>query len=363
MSYLNLSILYYIKVTTPQPKLLNNSKQNRFIMEHSKKNKKIFASIIITILVIILTFALFPYIKALFGALILFVIFKPLYNKIIKKTKLRKGIVALFIIILSLVIVIIPLTFLISLLVGEVTNIVENKDSITENLKSVSKIIPIADLESKIQELISKTGSFLQKILVSTLQSVTLILINLIIMYFVLFYMLINSDKLKKITSSIIPFNNKNTQKLMDEFSNVTYSTLISTGLIAVLQGVLLGIGFLVLGIPGAILWGFIGTIFAFIPVVGIPIVWIPTGIIQIALNNRFAGIGILIWGFILSNIDNFLRPVIQNKVGKLHPLTTLIGVFIGLSFFGILGLILGPLLLSYFFLTMKMFNEEYLSD
>lgn len=332
-------------------------------MEHSKKNKKIFASIIIIVLIIILAIALSPYINALFGALILFVIFGPLYNKIIKKTKLKKGIVALFIIILSLIIVIIPLTFLISLLVGEVTHIVENKDSITENLKSISKIIPITDLDSKIQELISKTGSFLQKILVSTLQSITNILISLIIMYFVLFYMLINSEKLKKITSSIIPFNDRNTQKLMDEFGNVTYSTLISTGLIAVLQGVLLGVGFLILGIPGAILWGFIAGIAAFIPVVGIPIIWIPAGIIQITLKNNFAGIGILIWGFILSNLDNFLRPVIQNKVGKIHPLTTLIGVFIGLSFFGILGLILGPLLLSYFFLTIKMFNEEYLSD
>jgi predicted PurR-regulated permease PerM len=94
--------------------------------------------------------------------------------------------------------------------------------------------------------------------------------------------------------------------------------------------------------------------------VVGPSIVWGPASLIMLLTQNYVAGIGILIFGLVLSNVDNFLRPFIQQQIGKMHPLISLIGIFIGIPIFGLLGLIIGPLLLSYFFLTLKMFREEY---
>jgi predicted PurR-regulated permease PerM len=142
----------------------------------------------------------------------------------------------------------------------------------------------------------------------------------------------------------------------------VTYSVVISTGTIAVLQGALLGLAFYIFGLPGALLWGFVAAVLSFLPVVGPSLVWGPASLLMLLTQNYVAGIGILVFGLVLSNVDNFLRPLIQRQVGRMHPLVSLIGIFIGIPIFGILGLIIGPLMLSYFFLTLKMFREEYLS-
>ncbi len=333
-------------------------------MHESIKNKKIFASIILAALIIFLAFAFFPFVNALLGALILYALFRPLYLKFNKKIGLKKGVSASIVILLSLAIIVIPLSFLITVLIGEVSSIFSDTDSITNQIEAIDQVLPFIDLDTGIQEILANVGQFIQKLLVSAVQNVTHILISLIITFFVLFYMLVNTDNLSKAAYKWIPFNKKNTKKLLHEFHTVTYSGLITTGLIALIQGIFLGIGFWIFGIPGAVFWGFIGTILAFLPLIGIPLIWVPAGLFQIVLHgNNFAGIGILIWGVVLSVADNFLRPIFQKRIGKMHPLVSLIGVFIGIPIFGIIGIIVGPLLLSYFFLTIQMFNEEYLSN
>jgi predicted PurR-regulated permease PerM len=100
--------------------------------------------------------------------------------------------------------------------------------------------------------------------------------------------------------------------------------------------------------------------ILAFLPVVGIPIIWIPVAVLQFVEGNVMGGIAIAIWGTFLSTIDNFLRPMIQRRVGSIHPFVSILGAVIGVSAFGLVGVVVGPLLLSYFILMVRMFNEEH---
>jgi predicted PurR-regulated permease PerM len=211
---------------------------------------------------------------------------------------------------------------------------------------------------------VTAAANYFSVLLINAVQSIGQRMIEFIIMYFLLYYLLLStgSEYSAKLTNAI-PFCRKNTKILMDEFSKIINATLISSGIIAIIQGAMLTITFLLLGVEGAFLWGFITMILSFLPVVGAPVVWIPATIIQLAQQDYFTAVGIFIGGSILSSIDNFLRPVIQNKVGKIHPLESLIGVIIGLNLFGLLGIIIGPLLISYVVLMAKMFNEEYLSE
>jgi predicted PurR-regulated permease PerM len=117
------------------------------------------------------------------------------------------------------------------------------------------------------------------------------------------------------------------------------------------------------LGVEGAFLWGFVAVFLSFLPAVGATLIWIPAVIIQLIQQDYFIAVGILVGGIILSSVDNLLRPAIQNKVGSIHPLESIIGVIIGLNLFGLLGIVIGPLLISYVVLMAKMFNEEYLSE
>ena len=159
-----------------------------------------------------------------------------------------------------------------------------------------------------------------------------------------------------------VPFNEENTATFIDEFSRIVRTTITSSGAVALIQGAILTITFLIFDIQGAILWGFIATILSFVPVFGSTLVWVPATIIQLLQVDYAAGIAILIAGLFASVLDNFLRPIIQKKVGEIHPFLSLLGIVIGVSLFGLIGIVIGSLLLSYFLLTVKMFSKEYLS-
>jgi predicted PurR-regulated permease PerM len=330
-------------------------------MADSQKFKIMFASALVGVLTVFLVFALWPYVNALFGALILFVLFKPLHSRL-QRHGMRQSWAAGVVIILSLVIIMVPLFITASLLIGEVTQLIGKQDVILERLSMVQELIPQLDLMGIIQEQFSEVGEFIKDLLISATQRVANIVVGLTIAYFTLYYLLINSKTLSKRFITIIPFNRRNANMLQQEFRDVTYSVVISTGTIAVLQGALLGLAFYIFGLPGALLWGFVAAVLSFLPVVGPSLVWGPASLLMLLTQNYVAGIGILVFGLVLSNVDNFLRPLIQRQVGRMHPLVSLIGIFIGIPIFGILGLIIGPLMLSYFFLTLKMFREEYLS-
>lgn len=309
-----------------------------------------------------LALAMLPYINGVFGALILFVMFNPLYKRLNKK--LNGTVSALIIIVFTVLIIVIPLIFLTSALVSEIQIIAfKAKDLVNEfqGLELIDQYVENVDLQNMIRSQISSAGSFFQGSLISALNKAAGFVVNLIITYFLLFYMFLNSNKLVELGYEFIPFSQTNSNRLMDEFSRVTKAVIISTGVIAIMQGVLVGAGLFVFGVPGAILWGVIGIILSFLPVVGVPVIWIPAGAYKLIVGEPWAAVGIFVWGLIISNVDSFIRPALQKKVGRMHPLISLIGVFIGLPFFGILGLVIGPLLLSYFFLSLRMFKEEYI--
>lgn len=321
----------------------------------------------VLLLGIFLAYAFWPYTNALFGALVLYVLFSPVYNWLVSKIKV-KSLSAIIVIILTLVIVILPMFFIISLIVSEVDEMVDRVQILVRDFETVEffdeyfgQYFDDISLEEFIRNLIGELGDRLAGYLWLIIDKATFFIFNIIIMYFLLFYLFVSGDKVKKVGCEIIPFNNKNSRLLLGEFTKVTNSVIIATGLIAVFQGFFLGLAFYIFGVPWPVFWGFIGFILSFLPVLGIPILWIPAGLIMLLIGEPVSGIGILIVGLILSNVDNLIRVFIQRKIGRIHPLVTLIGVFIGIPIFGIMGIIVGPLLLSYFFLSLKMFKEEYI--
>jgi predicted PurR-regulated permease PerM len=339
-------------------------------MRKERSVKMVLALLAIIILAVVLSYALIPYINAFLGAFILYAIFKPVYCLLTERFKLRKDVSALSVMLLSVILVFIPLYFLFVSIVGEIGGVINSIIAnisyveIIENIEYLDEVVPDLNIQEKLISIVSTAGSYLSGYLLSALQNISGYVISLIIMFFLLYYLFTSTntgfdDKLKE----YVPFNNRNTDKLLSELKNVIQSTLIATLLIAVLQGSLLGLTFYAVGIEGATLWGVVTAVLSFVPVIGSPIIWIPATIIQIAMKNYVAAIAILIMGLIISNIDNILRPFIQKKVGAMHPFVSLLGIFTGLYLFGIIGIVVGPLLISTFLLILKMFNEEYLQE
>ena len=329
-----------------------------------KEARKYFAIAIMIILITLLLFAVYPFIRGFFGALIMYTLFNPFYKFLVRKN-INKKLSAFIIILISIFVIIIPLIILLGVIGNEVIDFFQNPELIKESFAFVddfiSQKIPSLSGTSFLKSQTNNLAETSSNLFFNTLSNIGLFLINLVIMYFALYYMLISKTPFFKKLEDIIPFNEENSHKLTQEFKGITYTAIITTGIIGVMQGALLTITFLIFGVKGAFFWGFIAAILSFFPVIGPPLIWAPASIIKFAKGNYGAGTGILILGIFLSSIDNLIRPYLQKKIGRIHPLTTLIGIFIGIRLFGLLGIIIGPLIISYVLLILQMFREEYI--
>jgi len=125
---------------------------------------------------------------------------------------------------------------------------------------------------------------------------------------------------------------------------------------------VLLGVAFGIAGLPNALFWSVVTVAVAILPVVGSGLIWGPAALVLILQGRPVAGVLLIIWGaVVVGSVDTLLRPLIYRRFSTIHPLITLIGAIGGVSQFGLLGLLIGPLALSYLFELVRMYREEYL--
>src|SRR2546430_1020034 len=191
----------------------------------------------------------------------------------------------------------------------------------------------------------------------------TRLALNLTISLFGLFYLLLRPEETWEAVRPYIPFSARNAEKLRQRFRDVTTSTIIGTGLTAAAQGLLVGVGFWIVHLPNAVFWGVVTMVFAILPVVGSGLVWGP-GAIALLLDHRPgpALLLALIGAVVVGNVDYLIRPMVFRRWAHIHPLVTPVGALAGVPYFGLLGLLIGPLALSYLFELIKMYREEYLS-
>jgi predicted PurR-regulated permease PerM len=189
-------------------------------------------------------------------------------------------------------------------------------------------------------------------------------LIGLGIMFFILFYLLLQKDMFIRETIRLLPFSKKGSTKLLTESGHIVRAVLIGQVLTALIQGALGMFSFIVVGVEGAFLWGVLMVVLSLIPVVGAFLVWIPVGAFLLLDGLVWQAIFVFAWGgLIVSQVDNFVRPKLVNQFYNIHPLETFIGIFIGIAQFGMLGIILGPFMVSLFKVLITIFREDYLPE
>ena len=162
----------------------------------------------------------------------------------------------------------------------------------------------------------------------------------------------------------ILPFNPENKSNVLSEINMIVTSNAIGIPLLAIIQGLVALIGYFVFKTPDPILFGFLTCIATIIPIVGTALVWFPLVLYMALTGDWFNAIGLTIYALVvITNVDNLVRLVLQKKMADIHPLITVFGVVIGLSLFGFMGIIFGPLLISVFLLCVDIFKKEYLDN
>ncbi len=322
------------------------------------------AALIIIVLGVGIIMALLPYTTGLIGGIVLYVVFAPL-NEWFAARMSRSASAGLVTMVVVLVLVVpsIPLGVAI---VGQAQEMGSGilQSPILDRIGQMR--IGTYRIGSQIQELGKELVSWVGTSAFGVIGTVTRLVLNLAIALFGLYFLCLRPTQTWEFVRPYIPFSYENTERLRKRFRDVTTSTLIGTGLTAVIQGVLVGGAFLVVGLDNAVFWGVITVVFAILPVLGSGIIWAPAALsLGIGTGHRWgAAAGLALWGVIVvANVDNVIRPIVFRRWAQIHPFVTLIGALGGVRYFGILGLLIGPLALSYFFELISMYREEYLKD
>lgn len=184
--------------------------------------------------------------------------------------------------------------------------------------------------------------------------------INLIIALFGAYYLLTSSDELWTHAKAALPFPAATSELLRTRFHHVTEAMLIGVVLTGAAQGTLVGATLAILGIQQPILWGAVTAVASLIPMFGSALVWFPAVLILVAQEQMVRAVVLMIIGILLiSNIDNALRLAVYRRVSQVHPMVTLVGAFAGVHAFGLAGLLLGPLVLSYMLELLKIYRTD----
>ena len=325
-------------------------------------NRYIFLAVII-IFALMLLFSLQAFFTAFLGAVIFYVLSKRMVNWLLKKKGWKKSGAALLIIFISFFVFLLPLLLFIVL----VYNKVQYLGSHVQDLV----VVPLQSLDNSLQKQfhfvliseknIAQAQNYLTDFITSLLNQGLNLLGALSMMYFFLYFMIVNINKMEAAILYYLPFNSGSIEKFGNELKLETFSNAIGIPLIAIAQGGIAYLSFLIVSIPDPLFWAVLTGIASVIPVIGTGLVWIPIGIFLLAHHQLWQGIIILAWGLtILSSTDSIVRFLLAKKMADVHPVVTVLGVIIGLQYFGITGLVFGPLLISYFLMLIKLYYLSF---
>jgi len=320
--------------------------------------------VVIVLLGLLLFLELYTFLPALLGAVTLYIVMRKWMFYLTIKRRWRKAWAAALLMFISLIVILLPIGVLINMLSSKITFAVQHSNELIDALKKiVSDIEQKFDVEIVSDANINKLGNFITGGIPKLLSATFNTLGTIFFMYFILYFMLVNGKKMEKDIYEHIPLKDENAVMLGKEVKNMVLSNAVGIPVIAVLQGVVALIGYLIIGVKEPWFWFVVTCITAMLPVVGAALAYIPLAIIFFANGDTGKGIFMLIYGFgVIGTVDNVFRFTLAKKIGNVHPLVTVFGVIIGLSVFGFIGLIFGPLLISLFLLLLKIYSNEFIT-
>ncbi|WOI22873.1 AI-2E family transporter [Nonlabens ulvanivorans] len=325
------------------------------------KIRQIFILIVIMYILYLIGKELAPYLGGLLGAITLYVLLEPV-QKWLEAKKWKPSVASSLLIVFSFVIILLPIVGIGLMMSSKVKTAIDNSTQITETIKS-----KVAETENLIgvnvsenintEEVSSWVSSNVQNLANSSLT----VSISIGIMFFLLYFMLVDRKKWLEAALVYMPLKEKNLKIIGKESIDLVKSNAIGIPLVALLQGIVALIGYFIFGVENPFFWFVITVIGSMIPFVGTALGILPVTILLFSQGETAAAIGILIYGVIVvGSTDNLFRLVVQKRLADVHPLVTLIGVVVGVPLFGFIGLIFGPLLVSLFLLLLKIYKNEY---
>lgn len=323
--------------------------------------RQIFVLLLILLMGGLIFQEMLPYLGGVLGAITVYVILRKPMEKLVARGW-HSNLTAMALMLLSFLCILVPLVGLSFMMGGKIKHAVDNSqrviDATKEQLEKIEAYFDF-DISSKIDT--GAISSWLSENLQNFAGGTFNLILSITIMYFLLFFMLTNRKQLKNSLFEYIPIKDDSLKAIGKETNEKVRANALGIPMVALGQGLVSLIGFLIFGVDDPFFWAAIVTFGSMIPFVGSPLGTIPVFLLELSNGNTFQAWGILIYGIgLVGATDNFLRLYVLKRLDNVHPLITLIGVLVGVPLFGFIGLIFGPLLISLFLIVLKIYKNEY---
>lgn len=310
-----------------------------------------------------------PFLTPIAWAVVFCVIFYPVYAYTLRYIRF-KVVASLVTLILILVVIIGPFSYISYALVNEVSNFVSRSDTDVKSLTAMlsdervvnifKKVQPYTGLEGPSEEVIientKKIGQRIVERLSSGFSNVLSVAGNFVVMAFTIFFFLKDGPAFLQKIRNYLPFSEQQRERLTSQIKDMIVSTIYGGVIVAMVQGILGGAAFAVLGIGSPIFWGSAMALMSFVPLLGTSIIWLPASAILLFEGAYVKGIGLILIGiFVISMVDNILKPLIIGGRTKMPTVVIFFTVLGGIKVFGLLGLVMGPLVFALFLSVVEM--------
>lgn len=331
----------------------------------SKFNQQIMQVLLLALILLLIILSLKElvlFLPGILGAITLYILSRGNYFQMVYSKKWKKGWAALLYMFYYLVLLGIPVYLAITLLSPKVDAVLSNPTEVINSIKtSVEQVQQKAGVTFFSQETLSKSLDKAVAFIPTILNSTMNLVLNLVIMLFFLYYMLYHGSSIESTLMRLIPLKPSNTNLLASETKRIVKANALGIPLISIIQGITATLGYFIFGVDDFALWGFLTGVFAFFPVVGTMVVWVPLVIYMFTTGSTLNATGLLIYSVVITgNIDYVARITIMKRMGDVHPVVTVLGVIIGLGLFGFIGLVFGPLLVNYIIVLSKIYMNEF---
>lgn len=300
----------------------------------------------------------------------------PLYRRLDRAFAGRGTAAAVVSLVLVLVVVVTPLLALLGVVAAQAVSVGQSAGPwVREQLDSRSDIegylrrLPLYDhvapYRAQILERLGEVAARISQFLVNGLSAATKGTVGFIFQFFIMLYamyfFLVGGRATLERVTSYVPLPEKDVRMMLEKFVSVSRATLKGTLAVGIVQGGLAGLAFAVVGIHGAVFWGTVMAVLSIIPAVGSGLVWLPAAIFLMVTDRLAAGIGLAVWCLlVVGSVDNLLRPILVGRDTKMPDLLILLSTLGGLSLFGLVGFVIGPVVAALFLAAWDLYRLEF---
>ena len=337
---------------------------------------------VLTLIILYFSYLLVkPFLVEIFLALVLFIISKPLYHFFLRLFRGRRGLSSAVTCILLAIVIVMPLLTLASIIAAEALDIynqiskgLQNGnlwEALTAKLTAIETYarewhvnlnLSYPQIEEFIRSALVNASQFIYTSAIGMVKGFTSVIFSLLLIFFVTFFFFIEGDDFIKTVKALSPLDPAHNEEILGDVETTIKATLRGTIIVALIQGILGGGGFMIFGIPSAAFWGTLMVPISVVPVVGAALIWVPGALFLFIKGSTWAGLGMLFWGIVvIGTVDNLVKPYLMKGARYTPTIFTFFAIMGGIAYFGTIGFILGPLILSFLLSVLSIYQKTIL--